>query len=363
MDKMRDPLLEQLSEPPLKKQGFTDQLRLKIEHEIMRWERKEREKNKKRIWIPLWTGAALLLSAVIYFGLPEPAQEQRLAVNQEAAAPILEVEERIAYEFQSGLLLGTRYASDEEGLGSEYRTLWIAPEGGAIEVKREGTGLLVPYRMDFWRLDDLDSEKGEQVVASQLTKSAIVLTADSPQVISAERLSERISFAGQEFVAIERVSASGNAGWITTLSSIAGQELLPVPLQDIVDTPELIQHELTELFVMREQGRWGIQAGSNAGIELYRLNRKAAVSDHLCVSWSEIEQLASEAIDAVCSPTADWIAILVPDAIHIYPVKQRIVSDLLLSIPLRTDERIVMAEWATGDYVEKWTEWTNRLLQ
>lgn len=364
MDNMKDPLLAQFSEPPLKKRGFTEQLRLSIASEIIRLQRSERSHNKKRVWLPVWSGAALVLLAVIYYSFPAPEsiQEQLDVVSLNQAAPIEQIEEPIAYTVQSGLLLGTRYETNQDPLDHTYRTLWIAPEHGSVAVKQEGEGLLVPYRLDFWKLDDLDSREGEQIVAWQLTKFMDILETEMPLAVQPDRLSERISFVGQQYVVIERTHDGETASWMTTLSAIADHAPVPVSLTEVVDDPGIPQEEIYAISIHRAKGSWSIHAETAADEKKLRLNQKAVSFDRLCADWTEIQQLESQAVDALCSPTEDWIAVIVPAAIRIYPVDNGIIPQRIHSIPLHPGERVVMAEWATGDYVEKWNDWTNRLL-
>jgi hypothetical protein len=49
---------------------------------------------------------------------------------------------------ESGLLLGIR---DGSGSGEAYRTLWIAPENGKVDVLLGGPDLIVPGKTGFWR--------------------------------------------------------------------------------------------------------------------------------------------------------------------------------------------------------------------
>jgi hypothetical protein len=52
---------------------------------------------------------------------------------------------------QSGLLLGLHRGCGEEGCETEYRTLWIAPQAGTLQIM-ELPDLIVPRKTGFWRV-------------------------------------------------------------------------------------------------------------------------------------------------------------------------------------------------------------------
>jgi hypothetical protein len=54
-------------------------------------------------------------------------------------------------EAQSGLLLGLHRECGEEGCETEYRTLWIAPQTGTLQII-ELPDLIVPRETGFWRI-------------------------------------------------------------------------------------------------------------------------------------------------------------------------------------------------------------------
>jgi len=54
-------------------------------------------------------------------------------------------------EAQAGLLLGLHRECGEEGCATEYRTLWIAPQAGTVQIM-ELPDLIVPRKTGFWRV-------------------------------------------------------------------------------------------------------------------------------------------------------------------------------------------------------------------
>jgi hypothetical protein len=78
--------------------------------------------------------------------------------------------------------------------------------------------------------------------------------------------------------------------------------------------------------------------------------------DTLDRTWEEVQQLQPEAVDAVASPTKDMLAVLTPDTIEIYPSAAEEIKPAqpLLRFGKANGETLVMAQWATAKYAEKW---------
>jgi hypothetical protein len=60
-------------------------------------------------------------------------------------------------------------------------------------------------------------------------------------------------------------------------------------------------------------------------------------------------------VDAYTSPDNDMAIVLTRDSLLIYTITEGKLSNIPSGkIKLDTGDTVVMAEWATGDYVEKW---------
>jgi hypothetical protein len=69
-------------------------------------------------------------------------------------------------------------------------------------------------------------------------------------------------------------------------------------------------------------------------------------------SMDEIKKAVPDAMDAVISPNRNLIIVLTPAKLVIYPEN---LANKPKMIALKGKESLIMAEWALGKYVEKWT--------
>ncbi|HHV60800.1 MAG TPA: hypothetical protein GXX49_11040 [Clostridiaceae bacterium] len=93
------------------------------------------------------------------------------------------------------------------------------------------------------------------------------------------------------------------------------------------------------------------------GLEIpLTLPKEVTAFDELFVPWDEIEKAFPLVVDALCSPTKDMIIIQLPDRISFRKLVNGKIGSEVLSLPVPKDTKIIMAQWATYDYIEKWTD-------
>ena len=78
--------------------------------------------------------------------------------------------------------------------------------------------------------------------------------------------------------------------------------------------------------------------------------------DTLAVPWSQVLSLGKDVRDVVTAPNGKIAIILAKDKLSIYKVIDGRIGERLGEINIKNDEKIVMAEWAIGDYVKCWDE-------
>lgn len=81
--------------------------------------------------------------------------------------------------------------------------------------------------------------------------------------------------------------------------------------------------------------------------------------DDLCISWDRIKEKIPQAKDAVSSPNNDVLAVLTPAKLLIYSNPENGIDKPTLSIDVDSDERIILNQWSTGEYVDKWNKQIN----
>ncbi len=127
------------------------------------------------------------------------------------------------------------------------------------------------------------------------------------------------------------------------------------------------------LTLKRHEGRWQVQVplfaesthqgnGSSAKyITKYidadiKLPESITSYDALCIDWNTIKQKIPQAKDAVSSPDKDMLAVLTPKELLIFLNPEKGIESPTVSIPTKEDESIILNQWATGKYVEKWSK-------
>ncbi|ALS25336.1 MULTISPECIES: hypothetical protein [Paenibacillus] len=427
MDPMDNELKIKLAEGPLGREGFTDGLRQRIEARIE--EEGSRPKPRKTGFV---AACALLAVTVMLLFVDGERLSSLLRINQStydehsqhAAAPVKESWEA---SIRSALLLGLRTdlpAAGSQGEYSTYRTVLIAPEHNRLQKTAEGAGILMPYKMDFWKIGGqrIANEEKEAwtITASKAAANPAFEDEQVSALVSAKpvKLSEKLLFAGNRYITVaqtvqSRDPASGKAVqyeyvWVKELLQIAPtrKEISLTPLEEphvslrglLAAYAEPIIQELKPRLpvqpgesgraagavdlsgeswtIVRKQGRWIAQLADYGSAENldgkigYRLKdvpmelpASVVSHDELAVSWSEIKRLQPSAVDVFTSPKHDFVAVVTDRNIIIYPYIDQLIPSQLMTIPLQPNESVVMAQWATDRYVESWKQQVKAFLE
>ncbi|MGH4119546.1 hypothetical protein [Clostridium sp.] len=144
-----------------------------------------------------------------------------------------------------------------------------------------------------------------------------------------------------------------------------------ISLDGYINVDQLIDSKNLQLF--RSEGKWQVSVplfrvyqhkgnGSNGRtVEKYintdiKLPTKITSYDSLCIEWNEIKQKIPEAKDAVSSPNDDMLAVLTPNKLLIFTNPKLGIDKPSLSIDIDENESIILNQWATDEYVDKWTK-------
>ncbi|WP_281884666.1 hypothetical protein [Paenibacillus sp. YYML68] len=217
MDPMDKELKEQLAQAPWGQDGYSEALHKRIMTSLDEAE-PTGQVHKRTYWRVAVSGAAVAMAALLVLklgllplpGLPfatsGPEASSPAPYGQAAAsAPATDYESTI----RSALLVGLRTDTvSPEGERSTYRTLLIAPEHNRLTRIAEGSGIVMPYKLDFWRLLAVES------------RAAGAADNAPPQTVRFEATLAKNKRAGAEsaaeslkpFARIGETEASGGAG-------------------------------------------------------------------------------------------------------------------------------------------------------
>lgn len=411
-----DDLRKQLESGPLERPGFSSKLQRDIEESI---ERKERRKPKAGP-VLCFAGIGAVAAALLLFPWGSlhtqsealPAADAGItttstSVNQ-SPTPIttalligLRTEQKPAEAQPGRSLKGMPY--------STYRTMLIAPVRGQLRKTSEGSGILMPYKQNFWKIDSLVHRTTTDEfhylsahLADQPAKPESFPDLESEQL----NRTETLLFAGNQYLSIAESEQTlrGNAPyqadriWVRTLPQLKEGHTIQfynkpvdknhVSLSDLYGTNANIDSVLAKLSsglrgevspqswtIAREPGQWvgkvaEIPSIASPAPDSYVLHdfprelpEKVVNHDDLCCTWSGIKSSWPQATDALTSPLGDMIVIFEEGKLKFYPYGQAPGSEPLLTLDLLPGEQLVMAQWATDHYVEEWIDKVDRYLE
>lgn len=312
---------------------------------------------------------------------------------------------------------------DWGGEETAYRTLWIAAKNRKLYDSQEIKNLLVPRKNGFW-IVAIDRKKEEDYLEDHLTAHSVESKVDrskkikgrAPQqyedsfgeepVEKEERvlhgnLFKRIRFIGNDYAAIEYHQSweqkaaqkiylqlmpidNINNGEGIFISDVAGEEGKGILLNSAQgylsnlhgDEISKLEDKIREdhFTLDRRNGHWMMKGRlyySDIQEETpyfeYSINMippsKIVNYDELYVSWNKIKEKVPEAIDAFVSPNKEMAVVITESFIYAYRImKGELVGKPLEKIELLKGETVVMAEWATGNYVEKWKKLIHEVI-
>lgn|GEM_PF-677093 len=413
-------LNRKISPGPLRTPGFNSRLQRRIEQEIDR-----RSRRRRRLKPLLIVGSATAVLAAVLI-IPWDAlyayRNVADALSAKTEANVTADDAPAPPSITSALLLGLRTEHDDAGSArkqpavrySTYRTMLIAPVRGQLQKTAEGSGILMPYKQDFWKIDALTGKTATdeyQILSAHLADQPATVPSfrdDDPN--EQRQRAETLVFAGNQYLSVAESEAVAPASgapssaermWVRTLPQLvqtraaadgaAGGEMPHVSLSDVYGPS--ISNLLDDLnggrqaaspapamsgdnwTIARNPGRWSARIAetllmSGPQTERYILHDfprelpdQVVAYDELCCSWKDIKATWPDATDALSSPMNDMIAVFENGRLNVYPYGQAPDGAPLLSVPLKPGEQLVMAQWATDHYVQNWIDRTAQYLR
>lgn len=308
---------------------------------------------------------------------------------------------------RSGVLLGLRATGEkQEGIPEDsYRTLWIASKNRTLYPIEEMPYLFVPRKSGFWIAGIERRKEGEYIrdylfaypFGRKTEKKAGREVEGKGELGGVSKgqgnLFKSIRFVGNDYAAVEcweslKQGEKGPGSLQVVpmdhiekdigihISEIAGEEGKNILINSAqaylsnLDSSEggklenLIRED--HFTLARRNGHWIMKGrlyfrapqSPDTFVE-YSINMippaKIVNYDELHVSWNKIKEKVPEALDAYTSPNKDLAIVITQNTLYVYELRN---GDLwgkyLDKIKLLEGETVVMAEWATGNYMEKW---------
>lgn len=289
----------------------------------------------------------------------------------------------------SGVLLGLRIPS---GAGYTYRTLWIAADHHQLHPVLEARQIFFPRTSGFWELKVQDifsgGKKGSILMARNAAAKPLELNKakGNGEEASADSSLKAIDYIGNDYVAVERNTDDTNRLQVLPVDKLSSPTEIKVSdllgnsgLDAYLNAREqavsalkaegaaaIDKDESGENFSLtRKNGHWYLVGRinyQNGGTPAQTdFNLKVIPPDNLIfydtlvLSWHNIKDRVPDAMDAFTSPSKDIALVKTKNKLMIYPIgAEQLEESPLAEINLQEGETVIMAEWATGSYVDNW---------
>ncbi len=314
---------------------------------------------------------------------------------------------------RTGVLIGLREAQNtsQEEVKYDYRTLWVASKNRQVSPIVEIDDIFFPRKSGFWKFE-IEKMTLQNITEDYLTANNI-LTKDEkilqelaapeniPAVQKEVTLNRVINYIGNDYVSIEEIA---------TMKDKEGQpihdsrfKLLPidslpntrgVSIVDLLGAPgsEAMEEGRNQILgdSLQQDNLWVESGHDNFGLERrlghwffkgrinYRINQESFSEDYninlippaklisydeLTIPWTDVKDKIPSAVDVYTSPNEDIALVVTKTELLIYEIyRGRLQHEPLERISLE-NETVIMAEWATGPYVENWEKTLNSYVQ
>ncbi|MGL5354206.1 MAG: hypothetical protein ACRDA5_12920 [Clostridium sp.] len=335
---------------------------------------------------------------IVYMGnLLEVEKDNASKVNNDMKnEPINKEEDIDYYESEVGAMLALKKPREINEDGSftneEYRTLWISFKDGKLMPIIEKDEVIFPRMNGIWSLDNRIMQKGNYYeeyfeVKSLDSKTTSTYTYEE---INDENIYRNITFVGNNYVGIEEYRGDNFNNIFTdykvipvdNINSSSGLDIDDIYSKDInnkyefeykkaldyvlaINNKGLEDIDYSNFTVKRKDGKWGLvgslgiinSSGQNEEYLLnLRPNSKMLNYDNLTIPWKILKAEIPFIRDAYISPNERIAIVLFDDNLAIYEVQDKMLKGVPLASIKIGNEEVVMTEWATYGYVEKWAK-------
>ena len=309
-----------------------------------------------------------------------------------------------SYFGSSGVLVGLRIPGGSKSNNNEaaengefqYQTLWLAADHLKLHPVLQDKDIFFPRRSGFWELrtggDPEEQSSGDRLsahdVSTKVQESQLKTMTLSRGDVKIDAGKKVIDYVGNDYVALE-TGSKGVRLQILPVDKISVSDGIKVSdllgetglaafrnaraqadraLSRNNNAAAIDDEDSEENFgLIRKNGHWYLRGRIN-----YRLQDDGDLSyrdfnvnwvppakliayDTLCLSWQYIKDRVPDAADAFTSPNRDMALVITKTKLLVYSISGgQLGSEALARIDLQPGTSVIMAEWATGSYVDSW---------
>ena len=286
----------------------------------------------------------------------------------------------------TGLLLGLRTPQADS---SSYRTLWISFEDDKLSPILEADKIFFPRRSGFYQLE-VDRKNDEDFLyvknillqENKEEEDDFIMNNKINNTVSIHR---HVNYIGNDYVSIEEKikQASIESNRLKMLAVDSLPSLKPIKISDLAgpgaaSAMEQQREKLLKQFgieqktyneenfgLARKMGYWiftgRLEYEYNDEYLANDYNISVIIPSHvvycneLNIPWTRVKDHVPVAHDVFTSPNNNLALVVTDDELIVYKsYRESLIDPPLEKIPLKENERVIMAEWAVGDYVESW---------
>ena len=299
-----------------------------------------------------------------------------------------------------GLYITLKKPSTTEGMPETYRTLWISTKDGSLQDVKERENIIFPRLKGIWYLEPkLYEDKGRKIKYEYFESAPIdIATVEYNNKLVEEikgniedgtTLLRNINFIGNDYIATEVVSNNSKyeSDYYEVLPIDNMNTSTGISISDLYTTKDsytdytdaynetystldneikssLSQYiDYSNFTLLRDNGKWVIQGRMSSLKNDKYINfptrlkpiKKLLNYDTLLISWKLLKGVNPYMIDAYTSPYKSLAVIILKDEMLIYRIVDGSLSDEPLKrIQLEEGETVIMAEWCSSNYIDKW---------
>jgi len=318
--------------------------------------------------------------------------------------------------YQSGVIIGLKsyveeeynypYGNKEEKAKTPvYRTLWISYDGKVKEIK-ELPYILLVRKNGFWKVDSKrikgDNYFYDSISAAPIGKTSKTKTPSQDFINNSSFYTEKsINFISNDYISLD-VKGEGNnkeeaqpyqysllntipidtiysgedrAITISEAIGDKGVDALKVAIQGSAKNKESNKNfqlkdaeQFNSFGLVRKNGKWVMKGRVNfsndnlsynyGDFEIPILMPESLLKyDSIFAPWSQVKQSIPQAKDIFSSPNKNMSIVVTDESLLVYPIAENSLGETpAKEIKLKENETVIMAEWATGEYVDIWAD-------
>ncbi|MGL5084429.1 MAG: hypothetical protein ACRC68_01685, partial [Clostridium sp.] len=274
----------------------------------------------------------------------------------------------------------------------KYRTLWISFKDGKLMTTIEKPDIIFPRINGIWSLKNRIISKDDGYKEYFEVKSLDSKSTFIHEENNSTNTYRNITFVGNNYIGIEEYKGDNFNNIFTdykvipvdNINSISGLDIGDIYSKDInskyefeyekaldnalgssINSSEVSEIDYSNFTVKRKDGKWGL-VGSLGIINSSRQNEEYLLNlrpnsimlnyDNLTIPWKVLKAEIPFIRDAYISPNDRLAIVLFEDNLAIYEVKDKMLKGAPLASIKIDNEEVIMAEWATYGYVEKWSK-------